>query len=111
MPTQHFFADGAYLGSRQFPAFRNIPGEAPSLQPHYAFFCPTCGELWGRVCFDHSTDTRVISRRCLKHGDGRLSDWHQHLGSPRNFDESWPPAAIRHEFFAELTYRENLIRS
>lgn len=111
MRRQHFFADGAHLGTREIDPLLRFPGEAPSLATHYAFFCPRCGEIWGRVHFEYEAQTRIVSRPCLRHGDGRLSASSRYHCLPLEFDESWPSAAIRHEFLAELAYRETLYRS
>lgn len=47
--------------------------------PNTAYFCPACGEIWGRAVYDFEFEysPRVVgrpwvveSRRCVKHGDG-----------------------------------------
>ena len=46
--------------------------------PHTAYFCPVCGEIWGREVlvfqFDYAPHVQsswvVETRRCAKHGDG-----------------------------------------
>ena len=46
--------------------------------PHTAYFCPICGEVWGRAIYQHhftysptSKNSWVVeTRRCVKHGDG-----------------------------------------
>lgn len=46
--------------------------------PHTAYFCPICGEIWGRAIYQHHfsyspipKDSWVVeTRRCVKHGDG-----------------------------------------
>ena len=48
--------------------------------PHVAYFCPTCGELWGRAIITHqfpykpipSAQWRVVDRRCVGCGDGQF---------------------------------------
>lgn len=48
--------------------------------PHTAYFCPMCGEIWGRAIYSHHFDYKPIpqaswvveTRRCVKHGDGTL---------------------------------------
>ena len=46
--------------------------------PHTAYFCPVCGEIWGRAIYQHHFSYSPIpknswvveTRRCVKHGDG-----------------------------------------
>ena len=46
--------------------------------PNIAFFCPTCGEIWGRAVYDHhfsyqpmaASPWTIETRRCVQHGDG-----------------------------------------
>lgn len=103
MARQHFFVGPRHLGSREIPTLRVIPGL--DVRPHYshAYFCMRCGEVWGRLIHERSELTQCTVRPCHLHGDGRLSQTHYLLGEPTNFEPDWPPQAVAHEFFAELT--------
>lgn len=49
-----------------------------SYWPNTAYFCPHCGEIWGRAVYDFSFSYSPVvsapwtieSRRCPSHGDG-----------------------------------------
>lgn len=52
--------------------------------PHVAFFCPKCGDLWGRAVWEYEFDYRprvvaswrVEARLCVACGDGQfLAGW------------------------------------
>lgn len=102
MAAQHFFVGTRYLGSRTIPDTRCIPGLEVRRHYSYALFCMRCGEIWGRFLHERSTLTQCTIRPCLLHGDGKLSTSHFFAGEPTNFEADWPPAAIAHEFAAEL---------
>lgn len=59
---------GASMGGKSFSAF----------WPHTAYFCPHCGELWGRAIYQFHFEYFPIpraswvveSRRCVRCGDG-----------------------------------------
>lgn len=100
MSTQHFFVDGRYLGSRQIPDHRIVPGLEVRRHHSYALFCMRCGEIWGRFVHDGAPLTQLTFRPCLRHGDGRLAFLHHNLGDPHNYDPDWPDEAVAHEFRA-----------
>jgi len=95
--TQHFFVGQTYLGSRLIPDFRTIPGIEVRRHHSYALFCPRCGDIWGRLIHDGAGYTQLTHRSCVKHGDGRLSDLHEH-GEPIYFEKDWPKDAVKYEF-------------
>ena len=79
--TVQYFEGSAFIGQREMYCYGTRVGGGPSLSaywPHTAFFCPVCGEIWGRAIYQHSFDYQPIpqdswvieSRRCVKHGDG-----------------------------------------
>ena len=107
MAEQQFYVEGHYLGSREIPLNRVIPGLDIILHRSIAYFCPKCGEVWGRVLHVAADYTQCWQRPCSKHGDGRLGSLpYNHLGEPNNVEEDWPEAALRWELTAELTYHE-----
>ena len=100
--TQHFFVGPAYLGSRQIPTMRIVPGL--EIRPHYsvAYFCMRCGDVWARVLHDKAPLTQCTVRPCKKHGDGRLSchdTWHD---MPTRVEPDWPEPALRYELEASI---------
>jgi len=43
--------------------------------PSWAFFCPRCGEIWGRVVRTSPAENQhwlVMQRPCVAHGDGQM---------------------------------------
>lgn len=58
----------------------NDRGSFSAYWPHTAYFCPVCGDLWGRAIFDYdftyepriSALWTVEQRRCVLHGDGQF---------------------------------------
>lgn len=102
--SQHFFADGAYLGSRQIDPWRRVPGLETRWHHSQVLFCPHCGDIWGRIMVDRASYTQCIYRPCAKHGDGRLACYPSWYDDPTLFADDWPPAAIRWEFERTLAY-------
>ena len=57
--------------------------------PHIAFFCPSCGELWGRAILTHRffynptipNAWQVVERSCVECGDGQFLSEKEDLGS------------------------------
>ena len=70
MYEQHFYAEGAFLGSVVRPSVI-VHGELQS--PYsYAYFCPDCGEVWARcrareIGKFHSAKWQVQGGYCRKH--------------------------------------------
>ena len=111
MAAQHFFLGSRHLGTRQIPDTRCIPGLEVRFHHSYAYFCMRCGDIWARLLHDRAPLTQCIVRPCLRHGDGRLSHTHFFAGEPTNFEADWPPAAVAHEFQAELAFSTSQERS
>lgn len=97
MPLQHFFIGPSYLGSRTIAAFRDKPPFGPQPSQSVAYFCPRCGEIWGRLAIEAGT-WALVQRPCPKHGDGRLSDLSRYTRLESEFGDDWPPAAVKYEF-------------
>ncbi len=72
MPSAQYFVEGRYLGQSELP---------PSPFPYrsFAFFCPTCGEVWGRVVAGGSWD--IIQSPCKLHQPVGVQDWGRFPGS------------------------------
>lgn len=110
MARQDFFAYGRYLGSRQIPTNRVVPGL--EIRPHrsYAFWCGWCGDVWARIIHQASPFTDLEYRNCRKHGDprfasdGRLSHNAAWMDSPIRYEPDWPAAAVALEFEATLNH-------
>lgn len=73
LATYTFFDNGRPVGENKVP--RGVWRSLHHL-PDWCFFCPTCGEIWGRVIrtdpgggFRHWIFT---TRPCAKHGDGQM---------------------------------------
>lgn len=104
--TQHFFADGRYLGSRTIPSYRQVPGLEVRYHYSQVLFCAFCGELWGRLLHDGARLTQCVHRPCLKHGDGRLACYPTWTDDPTRFEDDWPDEAVEYEFQATLAFAE-----
>lgn len=79
--TIMYFEGTSLAGSRESYCCGYSPSEGKRVSaywPHTAYFCPTCGEIWGRAVYDHhfqydpipQASWVVESRRCASHGDG-----------------------------------------
>jgi len=76
-----YFDAGTCVGTRRLYCcgYRDTDGASHSAYwPHTAYFCPHCGEIWGREVLSHQFNYAPIpntpwvleTRRCRKHGDG-----------------------------------------
>ena len=111
MAAQHFFADGRYLGSRQIPSHRLIPGLEVKWYDSQVFYCLRCGEIWGRLLHEKASYFQITCRLCSSHGDGRLSDdWMPADYNRTRFEEDWPPDAVKYEFERQLAVREKELK-
>ena len=112
MASQHFFLGQRYLGSREIPSYRIVPGLETRWHHSYAHFCPRCGDIWARIIHDKATYTQITQRMCPKHAshffshDGRLSDPEGWSDSPITFADDWPVEATRIEFNAAINHYE-----
>ena len=77
----HYFERDQPVGTRQMHCcgYLSASGQRSSgYWPNTAYFCPCCGELWGRAIYDHQYDYQpfvatswvIETRRCAEHGDG-----------------------------------------
>ena len=51
------------------------------LEQSIAYFCPACGEIWGRITLSTATYWQCLERPCQTHGDGSLVErniWASH---------------------------------
>lgn len=99
MPKQRFFAGVHYLGERQIPPTKEEGTFGIMAVQSLVYFCPRCGDIWGRLLVEGAKMTQLSHRPCTHHGDGRLSTpdngkfpWHE-----SQFAADWPPAAFERE--------------
>jgi len=64
-------------GSRPVGTIQHDRGQWQSVAhlPSWAFFCPQCGEIWGRVVRTEPAANQhwlVMQRQCVAHGDGQM---------------------------------------
>lgn len=107
MALQHFIVGRDYLGSRQIPDTRIVPGLEVRWHHSYAFFCMRCGEIWARVMHEGSPLTQCRNVCCRKHGDGRLSDMVEWSDSPLRPEPDWPAAALKWELESALALADS----
>lgn len=51
-------------------------GDKDSWRSSFAFFCPKCGDIWGRrTILEFPNEWKAEERYCQKHGDGALINW------------------------------------
>lgn len=77
----HYFEGNSLVGTREMYCcgYARSDGKRYSASwPNTAYFCPVCGEIWGRAVYDHHFQYSPVtphnwvveSRRCVQHGDG-----------------------------------------
>lgn len=73
MATEYCFVTGRLVGTLRTSRDLTEWGESAQFR-HYAFACPSCGEVWGRrILHDVPADGWIFSaRNCREHGDGSL---------------------------------------
>jgi hypothetical protein len=81
-----YFEGSTLVGQRTMYCCGYAPSEDVHISafwPHTAYFCPVCGEIWGRLIMNYQfqyspspnlagTSWAVESRRCAAHGDGQF---------------------------------------
>jgi hypothetical protein len=102
MASQHFFVRTTYLGSREIPTMRIVPGLEVRPQHSIAYFCMRCGDIWARLLHDRALLTQCHMRPCKAHGDGRLSDPAEWFDMPTRVESDWPWDALKWEFEVSL---------
>lgn len=103
MPIQHFLIEGRSYGSCLRPV-RDSRGQAPM---SYAFFCPTCAEVWARA--------GIIDRKffvfhvpCRKHTyDGIPVPGSLWNCGDKDFLEALPHDVLCRELSVHLDYAES----
>jgi hypothetical protein len=67
MPTALYFLHNKLLAQATFPC---------DFTPHsLAYFCPTCGEVWGRIMIDGGKYWSVEHVACEKHLPQGIPEW------------------------------------
>lgn len=66
--------ESLYVGQRLIATKLSIwHNQGEALLNHTAYFCPVCGEVWGRRVFlTTNLRFRAVERFCEQHGDGSL---------------------------------------
>jgi len=76
--TAHWYLGSQLLGTSEYLWY---PESNYSCMPRStAYFCPRCGEVWGRIMLQHShaiDSWKVVTRRCEKHGSGFFAPLHK----------------------------------
>ena len=71
-----FYSKGAVLGQSEV--------ECPMQPVSTAYFCTTCGDIWGRVFVkpvEHEQSWEAVSAPCVKHRPRGVADWSHVPGS------------------------------
>jgi hypothetical protein len=78
--TVQYFEKDQFIGERTLACGSvSVDGKSFSAYwPHIAYFCPSCGELWGREVYQHDfkytpyvkSSWAMEVRRCVECGDG-----------------------------------------
>lgn len=121
---QSLFADGEWLGDREVSAYRLADPNSKAygtVLPYYnvAYFCPHCGEIWGRILYETARpEWQINIRQCARHATlgiqavyaGSLISSHPSAKEPGAWADDWPEAATRREFSILLQkLEENII--
>lgn len=108
MGSQTIEADGVVLGVREVEHWRRRD-TLFAIRPtdSYAYFCPKCGDIWGRLRHEGASYWQCVYRYCRAHGDGRLSMQYP-AGQPTGIERNWPRAALLREFMIELEELERI---
>lgn len=94
----HYFLGNALLGTSQaVPRWDDWKVHHNNI----AYFCPDCGEVWGRVMDDRLAGWWPQTAHCSKHGGGSfISPW-------RNQFEELPPEVLHYELLLRLARFES----
>lgn len=94
---------------------------ADPIPDNVAFFCTTCGQLWGRITSIGDSITRVVSVPCEHHNPRYVADWSAIPGSlvttyPEPFwnrayrVDAAPRSVLEREFHLHLAYLDRSTR-
>jgi hypothetical protein len=74
MIKTYFFVGNTLIGSGLLPSeVQEKLGHVD--RPHNrAYFCPACGDIWGRIYIRHEQDFSIRNRLCAEHGSGLFQD-------------------------------------
>lgn len=107
MPRAAIFVSGRPLGTFEVPTFYvDKTGAFPVRS--VAYFCATCGDIWGRIVVPGATSTQCRYRQCERHGDGRLSQSVWPSEPATYITSAWPRPALERELNLELAYQAKL---
>lgn len=102
---QHFFLNGAYLGSREIPTWTTLGGsEPPRVASSYLLICGKCGEIWGKMMHDHpEAFTQPVLSACREHAlfpsDATFTVETDRYPNARHMGdcEGFPPGVLEHD--------------
>ena len=111
--TWHEFYTGSiFVGNSFLGSFRYDSGRADLLyyRESFAFFCPECGDVWGRIAAKSSLG-RPLFFRAVPVACARHHDWWNVPGSIlanqlEHVIDLLPPEALIREFQIHLAYAE-----
>lgn len=116
-----YFLEGQFLGQSEF--------DCPNLPHSLAYFCATCGEIWGRIhCTtpNHSAHWDTVICPCTRHSPASVQDWSKIPGTVTDAFltvpllstmwhgralENLPPPVLKREFLLLLSYFEKELAS
>ncbi len=116
MPTALYFLHNKLVDQATFKC---------DFTPHsLAYFCPTCGEIWGRIMVDGGGYWSVEPASCEKHTPQGVPEWGKIPGAfctsidnrRQNLSVMWwgralehlPPTILQREFMLTLNHYERL---
>jgi hypothetical protein len=102
MPSQHFFVQGRYLGSRQVPRFSTSSTFGARVTWTTCLFCPECADIWARLIVEDAGYSQCWPERCPKHGGGELDRTCRFEWWPCELEADWPEEALRYVLLREL---------
>ncbi len=107
MPQAAVFVAGRSLGTFEVPLFYSDRSGAVPVRS-VVYFCPSCGDIWGRIFVPGAGSTQCRYRACEKHGDGRLTQSAWPSEPATYLTEAWPRPALVRELELELAYQTKL---
>lgn len=74
MVETFFFVDNQLIGQGPLPEEVSEKLGQVDRPGNKAYFCPACGEVWGRMYVKRKQDYVIRNRFCVHHGSGLFQD-------------------------------------